>query len=178
MFPRVVWTVNESSHKTVKRIWSVVYLLEACYFPENSGTLLFRSRVSVCQVWSCYYWSWNISMTLVVMRSMGHDFFFLFRFIRCLNSSVYPGMNPVVQFQEGFQHLPNGRRLYETTWPVTIEMDNFWRLREWETSFSKAGKESQVIDFASFCHHQAAKFSHIVYKYQAIQFRRISKNIH
>lgn len=64
-------------------------------------------------------------MTLVVMRSMGHDFFFLFRFIRCLNSSVYPGMNPVVQFQEGFQHLPNGRRLYETTWPVTIEMDNF-----------------------------------------------------
>lgn len=65
-------------------------------------------------------------MTLVGTRiRMGHDYFFLFRFIRPLNSSVYPGMNPAVPFQEGFQRLPNGHRLYKTTWPNAIETGNF-----------------------------------------------------
>ena len=169
MFPRVMWTVNESSYKAVKRIWSVVYLPETCYFPENSGTLLFRSVQQTCFP--------GLILLLLILEHKhdigcnekdGARLFLSFRFIRSLNSSVYPGTNPAVPFQEGFQCLPNGHRLYKTTWPNTMETGNFWRLRGWETSFSKVGKESQVIDFASFCHHQAAKFSPIGYKYQAI----------
>lgn len=36
-------------------------------------------------------------------------------------------MNAVVQFEEGFQSLTKGNRLYKAAWPVTLQTGYFWK---------------------------------------------------